>query len=128
MRIVFFRNSRGRLLALDWLRELRQHDRALYVQVAAALYELGAAGRALREPLCTHLGDGLYLLRPQAAKGCAPILYFFHGDAAVALGPVRRDGDPVPMLTLVAASKLRREFERDPLGRSHEEVVESEDL
>jgi len=127
-RIVFYRNSRGRLPAFDWLRELRQRDAALYVCVAAALHELGACGRALGPPLCVHLADGLYLLRPLAPKPCAPILYFFHGHEAVALGPVKRDGDPPPMQTLVSASHLRREFERDPWGRSHEEVVESEDL
>lgn len=128
IRIVFYRNSRGRLPALDWLRELRQRDAALYVHVAAALQELGACGRALGPPLCLRAGDGLYLLRPQAQKPCTPILYFFHGHGAVALGPVRRGGDPLPMVTLVSASHLRREFERDPWGRSHEEVVESEDL
>ncbi len=113
---------------LDWLRELRQRDLALYASVAAALHELGAWGRALGPPLCAHQADGLYLLRPQAPKACAPILYFLHGDQAVALGPAKREGDPLPLLTLVRASRLRREFERDPRGRSHEELVESEDL
>jgi len=128
VRIVFYRNSRGKLIVLDWLRELRQRDPALYVPVAAALYELAACGRALGPPLCAHLGGELYALRPQAPRPCPPILYFFHGDEAVALGQVKREGDPVPLRTLVNASRLRREFERDPVARSHEEAAEAEDL
>jgi len=128
MRIVFYRNSRGKLLAFDWLRELRERDARRFVHVAAALEELGACGRALRPPLCAHLADGVYELRSRAPRPCPPLLFFFHGEAAVVLGPVTRADDPVGMLTLVRACHHRREFERDPLGRSHEEVVESEEL
>jgi hypothetical protein len=128
VRIVFYRNSRGRLLVLDWLRELRQREPVRYVHVAAALLELGALGRELGPPLSAHLADGLYELRAPGPSPGAPLLYFFREDEAVVLGPVLRESDPVPMLTLVRASRHRREYERDPLGRSHEEAPESEDL
>ena len=128
MLIVFYRNSRGRLPALDWLRELREADLRRYVQVAAALEELAECGRGLAQPFCEHLGDGLYLLRHRALRPCPPLLFFFHGEAAVALGPLTSAADPVPMRTLVRANRQRREFERDPLGRSHEEYVDPEEL
>jgi len=128
MRIVFYRNSRGRLPALDWLSELADRDAALFVHVVATLEELAARGRALGPPACVHVAAGIHELRARAPRPCPPILFFFHGESAVALGPLTRPGDPLPLLSLVRACQHRRAFERDPIGRSHAEYAESEAL
>ena len=125
MRIVFYANSRGRLPALDRLNDLRRRDRWRYMHPAAALLELGAQGRALGPPVSVHVADGLYELRPL----CEPtvrLLYFLHEDDAVVLGPVERAGDPLPLVSLVRACRLRRGYERDPLGRSHDGLADAE--
>jgi hypothetical protein len=127
LRIVFYANSRGRLPALDRLSDLRRRDRFGYLRTAAALLELGAQGRALGPPVSLHVADGLYELRPL----CEPrvrLLYFFHEDDAVVLGPVERGGDPLPLGSLVRACRLRRRYERDPLGRSHDGAADAEEL
>jgi len=127
LRIVFYANSRGRLPALYRLNELRRRDCWRFMHTAAALLELGAQGRMLGPPVSLHVADGLYELRSL----CEPrvrLLYFFDEDDAVVLGPVERSGDPLPLASLVRACRLRRGYERDPLGRSHDGVADSERL
>ena len=128
MRIVFYANSRGKLLALEWLRELRRRDRYAYVHIVAALLELGAQGRGLGAPIVLHVADGLHELRPLTHAPSAPLLFFFHGDEAVVLGPLRQSQDPLPLATLVRACRHRRAYERDPRGRSHDGESGLEDL
>ena len=48
------------------------------------------------------------------------MLYFFHGDDAVVLGAARNGRNPLPVALLVRACRHRREFERNPHGRSHD--------
>lgn len=127
LRIVFYANSRGRLPALDRLNELRRRDRWRFMHTAAALLELGTQGRMLGPPISVHVADGVYELRPL----CEPrerLLYFFDEDDAVVLGPVDRAGDPLPLASVVRACRLRRGYERDPLGRSHDGLADSEGL
>ncbi|MBK7644777.1 MAG: hypothetical protein IPJ19_17335 [Planctomycetes bacterium] len=123
MRIVFYRNSRGTLLALDWLRKLRWRDRYRYKCSASALFELGVQGRGLGLPVSRHLADGFYALRTLEQGRPEPLIYFFHEDAAVVLGAAKRDFDPLPLATLVRACRHRRAYERDPHGRSHAAAV-----
>jgi transcriptional regulator with XRE-family HTH domain len=120
LRIVFYGNSRGRLLALDWLQQQRWSDVYRYVCSAAALLELGTQGRELGPPVSRHLADGLYELRPLVPSREAQLLYFLHEDDAIVLGAAKRAREPLPLATLVRACRLRRAYERDPQGRSHD--------
>jgi phage-related protein len=121
VRIVFFRDARGGLPVLEWLRTLRFRDPGLYARASFLIRELAAQGYEMRRPYADYLGQGLYELRFRSGHVQIRILYFFHGREAVVLSSVLRKEERIPPIELGRAAQRKREFELDPAEHSHEE-------
>jgi len=121
VRIVYFKDARGGLPVLEWLRTVRFRDPRLYSRAEFLIQRLAAEGYAMRRPYAEYLGQGLYELRFHSGRVQIRILYFFHGREAVVLSSVLRKEDRIPPIELGRAALRKREFESSPGEHSHEE-------
>jgi len=121
VRIVFFKDARGGLPVLEWIRTMRFRDPRLYSRAGFLIQQLAAEGYAMRRPYADYLGQGLYELRFRSGHVRFRILYFFHGREAVVLSSVLRKEERIPPIELGRAVLRKREFESNPGMHSHEE-------
>ena len=127
MRIVFYATRARHPPALDRLTQLQDRDRYRLLHTLAAMFELELRGRELGPPVLLHVADGIYELRPLCERPVR-LLFFFHEEVAVVLGTLERTCGPLPIESLVRACRVRRDYERDPQGRSHDGFAELERL
>lgn len=123
VRIVFFKDARGGLPVLEWLRTLRFRDPQLFARAGFLIRQLSAMGYEMRRPYADYLGQGLYELRFRSGHIQIRILYLFHGREAVVLSSVLRKEDRVPPIEVGRALQRKREFEQSPAEHSHEEEI-----
>lgn len=113
--ISHYRDHRGRLPVLSWLRQLLRRDRRGYPQCRAALEALEESGHELRRPVADYLREGLYELRASAGTVQYRILYFFYGkDVVVVAEGFVKTGRAVPEAEIQRALSRKQDVERAP--------------
>ncbi len=120
--IVFFRDARGRVPVLEWLRAHRFRGTSEYDRMVARIDHLRQFGHELRRPLSAPLGAGIHELRVRSGRVQWRLLYFFHGTNEVVLAVVCRKEARVGSTDLWTAIRARTAFEAAPEVHSHEEA------
>jgi len=82
VKVVFYKDGRGRSPVLEWVRKL---DQKAQDKCFAKIGMLREEGHALVRPAAAHLGGKLYELRITSDRNEYRILYFFYEKTAVIL-------------------------------------------
>jgi phage-related protein len=121
VRIVFFKDARGRIPVLEWLQTNRFRDVRRFDRIVALIEQLRLHGHELRRPISGHLGGGIHELRARAGRVQLRVLYFFHGTERVVLAVVCRKEERVEHTDLWSALRAKSMFEAAPEVHAHEE-------
>jgi phage-related protein len=121
MRVVFFRDARGRAPVLDWLNDLRKRDRKAFAKCVARIQRLAELGYELRRPEADYLRDGIWELRARRGTVNYRVLYFLHGAATCVLAHALTKKASVPDRDIERARSRKALFEEDPKEHTHEE-------
>ena len=119
--MYFYQDERGRIPAVEWLKELRNRDRAAYAKCVAAINRLAAEGYALKRPTAAPVKDKIYELRAKRGRVNYRILYFFHGKNAAILAHALTKEDKVPEADVKRAVKRTRLYESNPKRHTYQE-------
>jgi len=119
--VVFYREPKGEVPVLDWLRELRKTNQEAYETCVAAIERLAASGHELRRPLADLLGHGIHELRIRKGRVNYRILYFFHGRGLAILGHAITKENAVPQIEIERCIRRKRAFDSDPEGHTFSE-------
>ena len=117
--VVFYRDARGKVPVLDWLREVSRRDGRALTKCVARVRWLALMGHEARRPEAEYLRDGIYELRARLGTVNYRILYFFHGSQACVLAHGLTKRAQVPDGDIETALMRKAEFERDPERHSH---------
>jgi len=123
--VVFYQETEGDVLVLDWLKKLRRSDQQAYAKYIAAIERLAEFGHELRRPLADFLKDGIHELRVRKGRVNYRILYFFHGrDLAVLAHAITKKGE-VPDADIDRAVRRRKAFASNPAAHTYAEEEKS---
>ena len=123
--VVFYQETEGDVLVLDWLKKLRRSDQQAYAKCIAAVERLAEFGHELRRPLADFLKDGIHELRVRKGRVNYRILYFFHGrDLAVLAHAITKKGE-VPDADIDRAVRRRKAFASNPAAHTYAEEEKS---
>jgi phage-related protein len=121
VRIVFFKDTRGRIPVVEWMQTNRFRDVRQFDRVVSLIDQLRQFGHELRRPISGHLGGGIHELRARAGRVQIRVLYFFHGTERVVLAVVCRKEERIEHKDLWSAIRAKAEFEAAPGVHAHEE-------
>lgn len=119
VKVVFYRDKRGRTPVLDWILDL---DEDAKIRSLAKIERLEQAGHKLDRPDAAHLRDKIYELRITSNRKKYRVLYFFHERKAVVLcHAFLKKTQKVPKRDIEKAVNCKRKFESDPLAHTYGE-------
>jgi phage-related protein len=117
-RLVFFRESDGRVPLLAWMSTL---PTAANDKCRDRLARLREAGHELRRPVADYLRDGIHELRVRRPEANYRMLYFFHGREVVVVSHgFAKGGSAVPEREIDQAIQRRWRYESHPVRHRHE--------
>jgi phage-related protein len=116
----------GTVPVLEWLKDLRRHERRGYAKCLVRIERLAEEGHALRRPEADYLRDGIHELRARQGHVNYRILYFFHGQRAVILTHGLTKESEVPDGDIERARRRKATFEADPKAHLYEDPDEEE--
>ena len=118
-RVIFFQDTVGVCLVLDWLFDLRMKNPKTWAHCRARIELLAQLGHELRRPAADLLRDGIYELRAKQGHVQYRILYFFHGRNVAILAHALTKEDTVLVTDIEWALKRKRLFEQNPEGHTY---------
>lgn len=110
-RVVFYRDSGGRVPVLEWLDTLPAN---VQDKCVVKIERLRGRGHELRRPEADLLRNGIYELRIGREGVNYRILYFFQGRIAAILAHALIKEREVPDKDIRLALERKRLFEQDP--------------
>ena len=121
-RVIYFKESTGCVLVLDWLDELQRTNRQAWKKCSARILQLRSGGYDLRRPVVDFLRDGIMELRMRQGNVQLRLLYFFTGQniAVISHGFVKHGGQ-VPEQEIEKAIRNRSKFRLNPELHTYEE-------
>ena len=121
-RVIYFKESTGCVLVLDWLDELQRTNRQAWTKCSARILQLRSGGYDLRRPVVDFLRDGIMELRMRQGNVQLRLLYFFTGQniAVISHGFVKHGGQ-VPEQEIEKAIRNRSKFRLNPELHTYEE-------
>lgn len=119
IRVVAYRDERGRVPFLEWIDGLR--DKQAIAKCWEKIELLAASGHELDRPAAAHLQRGIYELRPKVRNVRYRILYFFSGPriAVLSHGFAKKQAR-VPAQEIRRAEDRKVIFRADPKGHTAE--------
>ena len=117
-RVVFYRDSEGRVPVLEWLDTLPAN---VQDKCVVKIERLRERGHELRRPEADLLRNGIYELRIGRVGANYRILYFFQGRVAAILAHALIKEREVPDKDIRLALERKRFFEQDPDTHTYRE-------
>ena len=118
-RVVFYKETDGRVPTLDWFNGLNRRAQAKCRWLIERLQE---QGHELRRPQADFLRDEIYELRTRIGNVRYRLLYFFHGNiAAVMSHGIMKTTAEVPHREIERAIRRKKQFEQN-LERHTQEI------
>jgi phage-related protein len=117
--VLGYRERDGSVPILTWLEGLPSDART---RCRIRLDRLAELGFEIRRPEADYLRDGIYELRASVRGVHYRMLYFFLGRAAIVVSHGLVKERAVPPREIALAILRKAAVERDPIGRTAEEL------